>query len=247
MANIRLIVEYDGSAFHGWQLQDGLDTVQGVLTRSLETFLRIPVHPLHASGRTDAGVHAKGQVVSFKVPDDQNIDLKRLSWAISSMNCGTLAVLNASFVPETFHPRACAKRKQYTYTILNRYAPAIFERGRVWEIRRELDVNIMNMRARELVGQHDFTSFRDTSCTAKTSARTIYESEVLRDGDYIRYRVVGSGFLRYMVRIIVGTLVEYGDLSRVGDLAELIIAKDRSKAGITAPALGLCLDWVSYS
>ncbi|NDC38642.1 MAG: tRNA pseudouridine(38-40) synthase TruA [Proteobacteria bacterium] len=245
MPKICLIIEYDGAAFHGWQFQAGVTTVQRELHSALETFLRTPVSELCASGRTDAGVHASAQVVTFVVP--QVPDLARLAWGISSILRGKLAVLSAAVVPETFHPREDALSKRYRYRILNRYAPAVLDKGRMWEVQQPLDLERMRRAAAEFVGEHDFAAFRAAGCTAKTTIRTIFESELTTVGPEITYRVRGSGFLRYMVRNIVGTLVGIGDGS-LGDctIAQIIASRDRAQAGVTAPPYGLYLDSVYY-
>lgn len=245
MPNIRLIIEYDGSAFHGWQLQDGVSTVQGELGAALRTVLRTNIAPLHASGRTDSGVHARAQVVTFKC--DITPDFEALAWGVSSILRGRLSILKAEVAPDSFHPRTAAISKQYSYRILNRYAPATIDRGRAWEVQQKLDPARMREAAAAILGRHDFSAFRGSGCTAKTTVREIYQSELTFELPYITYRVVGEGFLKYMVRNIVGTLVGLGD----GSLGErtfqsIIDGKDRRNAGVTAPAHGLYLDYVEY-
>lgn len=245
MPNIRLLVEYDGGAFHGWQCQEGVSTVQGELQQALRIFLRTEISALHSSGRTDAGVHARGQVVTFRC--EVLPDLSRLAWGVSSIMRGKLTILAAEVAPDNFHPRSDAVSKQYSYRILNRYAPAVLERGRVWEVQQPLDFKSMQLAAAELVGEHDFQSFRAAGCTANTTVREIFESEITRSGEEIVYRVLGSGFLRYMVRNIVGTLVGIGDGSISGrTITQILSARDRSAAGVTAPPQGLTLDFVRY-
>jgi tRNA pseudouridine38-40 synthase len=160
---------------------------------------------------------------------------------------GKLTILAADVAPDNFHPRSDAVSKQYSYRILNRYAPAVLERGRVWEVQQPLDFKSMQLAAAELVGEHDFQSFRAAGCTANTTVREIFESEITRSGEEIVYRVLGSGFLRYMVRNIVGTLVGIGDGSISGrTITQILSARDRSTAGVTAPPQGLTLDFVRY-
>lgn len=246
MVNVRLLVEYDGSRFHGWQMQPGQRTIEGELERIISLVLREPIHPLYASGRTDAGVHARGQVVNFHTSRDP--DLLRLAHSVSNMLRGELSVLRAEIVPDDFHARHSAVCKQYTYRILNRLGPAVLDRGQAWYIGTPLDADFMHDQARALLGEHDFASFQAAGCTSRTAVKTIFESEVCVSGPYILYRVVGSGFLKHMVRIIAGTLV---DLARrklsAQTMLEVLAAKDRTVAGLTAPAYGLCLDWVRYS
>jgi len=245
MYNICLTLEYDGSCFHGWQRQPGLRTIQGELHRYIELITREKIHVVHASGRTDAGVHARGQVVNFHVAEKP--DLWRLAQSISDMMRGELSVLDARIVDDTFHSIRDAKLKQYSYYILNRSVPPALDRGKAWYVRTELDIERMAVEAEALNGVHNFTSFRAANCSAKTTTREIHVSEVVKDEDLIVYRVVGTGFLKNMVRNIVGTLVDFGKGNRSGDsMREILLAKDRTRAGVKAPAYGLFLDWVGY-
>jgi tRNA pseudouridine38-40 synthase len=245
LPNIRLIIEYEGSRFHGWQVQPGLRTIQGELQRVLEMVLRKKVGVVRASGRTDAGVHAKGQVVNFHFPEVP--DLYLLTHSVSSILRGELAVLSAEIVADDFDAQKNAVSKQYIYTILNRIAPPTYDWGRVWHIGRKLDVQKMIKEAEVLVGEYDFGSFRGKDCSAKSAVRRIIESEISSENDFIYYRVVGTGFLKQMVRIITGTLVALGrGFPKLEPMREILMARDRSRAGETAPPQGLCLDWVKY-
>lgn len=244
MPNIRLIVEYDGSRFHGWQKQPGVRTIQEELERVIRMVLREQIPFVAASGRTDAGVHARGQVVNFNcssVPD-----LHRLKHAISSLMKGELSVIEASVAPDDFHSCRSTKQKQYTYTILHRDSPAVLDKGHAWHVGGSLDIERMIKEAALLVGQHDFTSFRAANCGGLSPIKRILESEVTFEPPYLRYRVVGEGFLKQMVRIIVGTLVTMGRGEMERTVTEILAARDRTQAGVTAPAYALCLDWVEY-
>ncbi len=246
MPNIKLILEYDGSFFHGWQEQPGVRTIQRTLHDTLETILRLPIRAIIASGRTDAGVHARGQVVNFHVPEAP--DLRRLAYAVSSLLKGQLAVLSAEIVPDDFHAQRSAITKQYRYRMLLRSVPPVLDYSRVWHLGPKLDISRMQAAAAELVGTHDFTSVRAGDCTSNSPIKTITESSLeFQDGELV-YRVIGNGFLKHMVRNIVGTLVWLGQgkLS-FGSMAKLLALKDRTRAGMTAPAFALCLDWVKYS
>jgi tRNA pseudouridine38-40 synthase len=240
-----LIVEYNGAGFHGWQVQPKLRTVQSELQRVIETIVRQSVPALEASGRTDSGVHARGQVVCVRLPEMINLDVFRRS--ISALLPRELTVHAARWVDEDFDPCRHAKRKQYSYHILHRDVPAVLEYGRVWYVPWRLDRERLERDARALIGEHDFESFRCSGCEAATTVRTIYESTVSINGDSIVYRVIGSGFLKQMVRTIVGTLVDCAS-ERIVDrtIVQILEAKDRRRAGVTAPAHGLYLDWVSY-
>lgn len=238
-----MIVEYHGGAFYGWQWQPGLRTVQAELERVLSVLQDEPVTPVYSSGRTDAGVHARRQVVNFHT--SKPVDLFKLPFSVSSMLKGDLAVVKADIVPETFHSRKSARSKQYSYKILNRPAPPTFEKGCVWHIGVPLDVVRMQKEVKSFIGLHDFSSFRGANCQASNPEREIYECELLAEGSDIKFRVMGSGFLQYMVRIMVGTLVQFGrgNLSDTS-IKEILAAKNRKFAGPTAPAHGLYLDWV---
>jgi len=245
MPNVRLTVEYDGTNFFGWQVQPGHRTIEESLRKALEMVLREPIPVIYASGRTDSGVHARGQVVNFHV--SQMPDLGRLALSISFLFRGELSVVDACFVDDDFHARHSAKRKQYSYLIFNRMTPPTLEKGRVWFVTAKLDFARMQSEAAALIGNHDFTSFRGAGCAAKSPEREIFESEFVRDGNLLCYRVVGSGFLRHMVRTIVGTLVGIGrGVQHPDSITELLAARDRKLAGPNAPAHGLYLDWVGY-
>jgi len=243
--NIRLIIEYNGAAFHGWQQQPGLRTVESELKRVLPLILREEVGVVYAAGRTDAGVHARGQVVNFIVT--QKPDLRRLRFSVSSLLKNDLAVLAADFVPLDFRARRDAISRQYSYRIDNRDAPLVLDYTRVWHVPIALDLDAMRNSAAELLGEHDFTSFRGAKCASKSPIKNILESELSVDGPRITYRIVGTGFLKYMVRNIVGTLVQIGQgFLRADAMSEILAARDRRAAGMTAPAHGLYLDWVRY-
>jgi tRNA pseudouridine38-40 synthase len=245
MPNVRLVIEYNGAAFHGWQIQPGLRTVQESLHNVLELVLHEKIRVVHASGRTDSGVHARRQVVTFFVQGSP--DLHRLTHSVSSLLKNRLSVVEADIAPDDFHPRRDALQKQYVYHILNRPAPPVHEFGKVWHITSQLNVKLMKAEAETLVGVHDFTSFRASECQARSPVKEIFESEIVQDGQSIVYRVVGKGFLKQMVRILVGTLVDLGK-GKMTDMTmlEVLNFKDRQRAGVTAPPQGLFLDWVKY-
>lgn len=244
--NYRLVIEYDGQAFHGWQKQEGLVTVQSELERVVHLILRTTdTSGLQAAGRTDAGVHARGQVVNFKT--DVEIEPLRFKHSVSSLLKGKLSVLDVSPVEMDFNSLHKALSRQYSYRILNRPAPAVLDYARTWHITAPLDVERMQREALTLIGKHDFTSFRASGCMSTSPFKEIFESEVRVEGHHITYRVVGKGFLKQMVRNIVGTLVQ---LSRgtlqLQSMEAVMASKDRRLAGVTAPAHGLYLDYVQY-
>lgn len=244
--NYKIIVEYFGGAFHGWQKQKGLLTVQSELERVIRTVLHSDdISPLQGAGRTDAGVHARGQVVNFRT--DLDIDSLVFKHSVSSMLKGKLAVLSVEEVPMSFNALRSATSRQYSYRILNRPAPAVLDHARAWHVSSPLDVSKLRDDALCLVGERDFTSFRASGCLSSTPIKTIRESEVIVDGEYLIYRVIGKGFLKQMVRIIVGTLVQLNrGKTRLNSMSEILEAKDRRMAGVTAPPHGLYLDQVFY-
>lgn len=245
MTNICLVVEYNGSRFHGWQKQPNLRTVQSELERVLKCVLRCEISALVAAGRTDAGVHARGQVINFHV--NEPVDLHRLRHSISSLMKGELSVISAEEAAPKFNACRDATSKQYSYTILNRQAPAVLDHGRVWYVPMKLDIKKMQLEAQRLVGTHDFESFRGARCSSTTSIKTIYTSEIVLNGDYLVYRVIGKGFLKHMVRNIVGTLVAFGrGVLNFSSIEEILELRDRTKAGMTAPPYALSMDWVKY-
>ena len=244
MRHIRLIVEYDGTHLCGWQRQANGPTVQQHLEEALAKLL---VHDTQVTGasRTDAGVHACGQVATFRTP--RTIPLHGIRRAVNSYLPPDIAVLDAAEVADDFHARHSATGKHYRYTILARAERSPLLRDRAWHHAEPLDIAAMNDAARALIGEHDFAAFRATGCTAKTTLRRVDAIAVTRLGEHVEIDVEGNAFLRNMVRIMVGTLAEVGTGKRpVAQVAEILASKDRTRAGITAPAHGLTLVAVRY-
>jgi tRNA pseudouridine38-40 synthase len=245
MPNIRLLLEYDGSRFYGWQIQPNKKTVQGEITRVLELVLKESNIKLEASGRTDSGVHARGQVANFHVKSMPN--LKQLAHSINSILREEVSVLNIDIVPDDFHSRFSSKSKTYVYTIFNRNSPPIIDRKQVWFVPQQLNIELMQECANLLIGSKDFSSFRSKDCTATNTIKEIYQAKFIRNDPYLKFSLEGNGFLKNMVRIIVGTLVDVGKgLVTTEQFNEILKAKNRSKASQTAPAEGLCLEFVKY-
>ena len=243
--NIRLVLAYDGTRYHGWQRQkDGL-TIQAVIEERLQLMTQSPVKLL-ASGRTDAGVHALNQVCNFKTPSQIPIDtLKR---GLNALLPTDILVKEAAVVPLEFHSRYRAKSKVYEYRILNRKNPDIFRRNFLWHIRFPLNVETMSECLSVIKGTHDFSAFKSSGSANTDPVRTLLNNCVESDKDgVLRIIVEGDGFLRHMVRNIVGTLVEAGtgrmDLKRFG---EVLDSGDRQMAGTKAPSQGLFLVAVKY-
>jgi tRNA pseudouridine38-40 synthase len=243
--NIRLLIEYNGSKFHGWQHQPGLRTVQKELHGALETVLREKIHHVQASGRTDEGVHARRQVVNFKC--EKTPDLVILRRSISSILRNDLAVHSAEIAPDNFHSLRDACGKTYRYTVYHHDVPPVLDSGRVWLVNRQLDPQIMVEAAAAMVGTHDFKSFQGAKCGSPSSIKSIYESRIEFKAPYIIYTVTGSGFLKHMVRNIVGSLLLVGDGRKPLDFIEEVLRKkDRTQAGPTAPPHGLYFYHVAY-
>lgn len=246
MPNIKLIIEYNGAQFHGWQQQPGLRTIQSELHRALEIILREDIAHVQASGRTDEGVHARRQVVNFRC--QQTPDLTVLRRSISSILKSEVAVHSAEVVEDSFHSLRDAVAKTYRYTIYNHDVPPVLDKGRVWLVNKELNLEIMKSAAAQLVGTHDFKSFQGAKCGAPDTVKTIFESRLDFNQPYILFTITGSGFLKHMVRNIVGTLVDIGrGEAKNNSMKEIIAAQNRQIAGMTAPPWGLCLEQVWYS
>ena len=240
----RLLLEYDGTDYCGWQVQPNGRSVQATLESALHTVLGHPAR-VSSAGRTDAGVHAAGQVACFSTPRDVNID--RLLRALNALTPRDLSVTRLDVVSDDFDPRRDAGSRTYRYRIWNRRVPSPFWRPYAWHIARPLDDTAMADAAKLLVGEHDFSAFRAAGCDADHPVRRVLRSEVHRSGDLVRYEIEATAFLRHMVRNIVGTLVDVGNGVRAAaDITTLLERRDRTAAGMTAPAHGLCLLQVSY-
>ena len=244
MRNIRLTLEYDGTAYAGWQVQDNAPTVQGAVEEALGRLLKEPLR-VTASGRTDAGVHALGQVANFRTP--ARVPLKGFVHGLNGLLPRDVAVRAAAEVPVEFDSRRSAVDKIYRYYLYRSPTPSAFGRRTSWQLARPLDLDAMRSGALHLVGIHDFSAFRSAGCDAPHAVREIYELTLVERGEYLEVTVRGNAFLRNMVRIIVGTLVEVGGGRRApASVAELLAEGDRSRAGATAPPQGLFLAEVRY-
>jgi tRNA pseudouridine38-40 synthase len=245
MRTIKLTIEYDGTAYSGWQLQPNGLSVQEVMEGALAKILGAPVR-LRSSGRTDAGVHAAGMVAAFTT--DSAIPLTAFSDGLNSLLPPDIAVREAAEAEAGFNPRADATGKLYRYTIFNGVRRSPLVRLHAWHLRGSLDIDAMRAGAALFVGEHDYAAFRTSGCAARTTVRRVDAVDVVRDGDFITIDVRGSGFLRNMVRIMVGTLVEIGRGKRQADtITRLLEGAGGSPAGATAPSHGLCLIEVYYA
>ena len=241
----KLVIEYDGTAYHGWQRQKADRSIQAEIEKALAVMTRQAV-ALAASGRTDAGVHALGQTAHFTC--DTAIEPDAFIKGLNSLLPDDIVIKNCESVPETFHARYDARRKTYRYRILNRPVPTAVDNRYVWHIRKELNATAMQTAARHLIGEHDFKAFEGTGSPRTSTVRTLFRADLKKEKDgYLIFEVAGNGFLRYMVRNIIGTLVEVGrgKLTPEG-FKSVLESKDREQAGATAPPQGLFLVAVEY-
>ncbi len=247
MRNLGLILEYDGAAFSGWQLQPGRRTVHDEVRRALQRLTGSAEPPVvHCSGRTDAGVHAMFQVGNVELETDLPLDALR--GGVNHHLPRDIALLGIAEMPAEFHARRSALSKTYCYRILNRRQRTALDRGRVWHVVAPLDLEAMIEAATALAGRHDFASFQATNTEVEETVRTIFRVGWQAVGDELHFRIAGEGFLKYMVRNIVGTLVEVGLGKRsAAEMAAVIQACDRRRAGQTAPPDGLYLERVYYA
>ena len=241
----RLVLEYDGAAFSGWQVQPDRETVQGVLETAIARVAGCRVR-VEGSGRTDAGVHAEGQVASAEIETD--LGTERLRLALNGVLPRSLAVVDVAIAPPDFHARRDARSKRYRYRIWNGATRSPLRSARAWCLQRPLALSEMRRAAAALVGTHDFATFQSAGSSVTTTERTLYRVDVEgASGAAIELCFEGSGFLRHMVRNLTGTLVEVGSgRRRAEDVPGLLAARDRRQAGRTAPAHGLTLEWVRY-
>ena len=241
----KLTLEYDGTGFVGWQRQDNGLSAQQALEEAVFRFCGEQA-VLHAAGRTDSGVHALGQVAHVDIAKDT--DAKTVRDALNfHVRPHAVAVLAAEAVDDDFHARFSATERRYLYRILNRRAPAVLERERVWWVAPPLDADAMHEAAQELVGRHDFSSFRAAECQAKSPEKTLDVLNVARLGEEIHITARARSFLHHQVRNMVGTLKLVGEGKwTAGDMARALAAKSRAAAGPTAPAAGLYLTGVGY-
>lgn len=244
MTNIRLKLQYDGTCYHGWQAQKNVRTVQGELIAAIKKMTGEEVDLIGAS-RTDKGVHALGQVANFHT--SRSIPASAFLKGLNSLTPEDIFILEAEVVPENFNTRFDAKSKMYVYQILNAKTPSIYHRRFCWFLQDRLDIRAMREAAKYLKGQHDFKSFQASSPDSGSTVRTVYNLHILQKRDFIWIFIKANAFLYKMVRNIVGTLVEIGQKKRkIEEMPEILAARDRRAAGITAPAQGLFLARVYY-
>ena len=250
--NIRyaLLIEYNGNDLVGWQKQNEGISVQSSLEEAAKNIFNQEFE-IQGSGRTDAGVHALGQVAHINLPKGHRLTLKHPFYIISAFNSllrdTNIRVISTKPVKAEFNARFSAIKRFYKYRILCRAAPPGLDKGKVWHFRKKLDINLMQEGVKHLIGKHDFTSFRTIKCQAKSPIRTIDEISFSREGEEVIMRVSAKSFLHSQVRIIAGTIAKIGDGTwNPEKILNILKAKNRSLAGPTAPADGLYLEKIDY-
>jgi tRNA pseudouridine38-40 synthase len=244
--NFKLVIEYDGAAYHGWQRQKDMPTVQGAIEGALETMTRQSVTVIGA-GRTDAGVHALNQVANFLVDTRHTPEVFKKG--LNSLLAGDIVIKECSQVDDTFHSRYDVQSKVYDYRILNRLTPTAIFRQYAWHIKKELDLHAMRVAMDFLKGQHDFSAFQTSGSPRSHAVRNVMDATLTTKNaeGYFVFTIQANGFLRGMVRNIVGTLVEVGLRKMLPEEFErILISRDRRQAGATAPPHGLFLREVKY-
>ena len=244
MRNLRLDICYAGTRYKGWQRLSGTDsTIQGKIETALSRILEEPIE-ISGSGRTDAGVHARGQVASFHC--ESNMSSEEILSNLRRYLPEDIGIYSCKEVSPRFHARLNAKEKTYLYRIWNSEAPCVFERKFTAQFPEKLDLEAMRQAAVQLCGEHDFSAFCGNPKFKKSTVRFVRSIDMQRCGHEIRIEVTGNGFLHSMVRIIVGTLIEVGRGERCVDTIPKLFGEKRAEAGFLAPAQGLCLQEVYY-
>jgi tRNA pseudouridine38-40 synthase len=246
MNRIKLTIEYDGTAYAGWQRQENAPSVQEEIEKAILKFSQLSDASLRVAGRTDAGVHAWGQVAHVDLPSrfSATTVMKALNYYLQDQR---ITILKAEEVSKDFHARFSAKRRKYLYRILNRRPKPALEANRVWHVPVILNVPAMQQAAQFFIGKHDFTSFRTVHCQSKNPIRTLDSFQLIHNQDIIECWVEAPSFLHHQVRNMVGTLVEIGkERWEVDCIKKILEAKDRSVAGPTAPPQGLYFVSVTY-
>ena len=245
MRNIKLVIEYEGTNYHGWQVQPNGLTIQEVIEEKIQIMTRERVR-LTGSGRTDSGVHALGQVANFRT--SSTIPVEGFHKGLNSLLPRDIVVQSAEEVDLQFHAQFGAKRKIYRYVILHREVPSALYRNYSWRVSGALDVAVMEEASRILEGKQDFTSFRGAEADTEDPVREVFQTGwSIKESDFLHFTIEADGFLKHMVRNIVGTLVEVGKGKRSPDqFGQVLRARDRRQAGMTAPPQGLYLVEVKY-
>ncbi|MEA4846229.1 MAG: tRNA pseudouridine(38-40) synthase TruA [Clostridiaceae bacterium] len=247
MRNIKLIIEYDGTNYCGWQVQENGPTIQGSIEKALFKLTGENI-TVHGSGRTDAGVHARGQVANFTT--ESSIPQEKFAYALNNKLPGDIVIKESEEVPLDFHARFSAIGKKYSYLIINSRFPSALLRNHAYHVNycERLDICRIKKAAEAFIGTYDFSGFMATGSKVSDTVRTIYDLSVEQEEELIRFNYKGSGFLYNMVRIITGTLL-YSGIGKINpeDMRDIILSKERDRAGVTLPAQGLYLEEVYYN
>ncbi|MFA6860501.1 MAG: tRNA pseudouridine(38-40) synthase TruA [Clostridia bacterium] len=244
MNNLKLIVEYDGTDFFGWQTQEGKRTVEEIVEKTLSDVLKEHIK-LEASGRTDKGVHAKAQVCSFTC--ERNFDFERLPYATNYLLPSDISLISCAQMPDDFHARFSSKRKTYEYTFFCGQIRSPLKERYALRVPFEVDENLMKKASKLFEGTHDFSSFVVSKSKKENCERTIYSCNLTKENDLYKLNICGNGFLHNMVRIIAGTILDVGvGKIKPEQILEILESKNRSYAGKTLPPNGLCLLSVDY-
>ncbi len=242
MRNIKLLLEYDGTRFHGWQYQPGLRTVQGEIQRALKVIFSQDI-TVHGAGRTDTGVHARGQVANFLI--HHSMPVHTITAALNGNLPRDVRIITAEEAPENFHARYDAIKRQYSYTIATR--EKAIDRWYVWCYKAKLDLPSMNEAAQYLLGEHDFRAFCHVDQPLEHYRCFVESIQLEQKGELIILSIVANRFLHHMVRIILGTLINVGrGFTAIEQIPVILESRDRSRAGPTVPAKGLCLEKIYY-
>ena len=244
MNNYKIVIEYDGSNYVGWQRQDNGISIQQLLEESIEKLSNYKVSIIGA-GRTDAGVHAKGQVASFKLK--KKFKIKEIKDGINHyLRPHPIAVLSAEEVEDNFNARFSAKLRLYKYVVINRRAPLTLDNNRAWCVHKTININKIIEQAPFFLGKHDLSSFRSINCQSKSSIKSINSIDIKKNGEIINFHISAKSFLHSQVRIMVGTLIDIGLEKISKSVSEILLSKRRECAGETAPSHGLYLTEVRY-
>ncbi|KRQ87265.1 tRNA pseudouridine synthase A [Caloramator mitchellensis] len=244
MRNIKLIIEYDGTNYCGWQKQKNGISIEEMIEKSIEKILKEKVE-LIGSSRTDAKVHAKGQVANFFT--NTRVPAEKICNALNSVLPEDIKIIHSEEVSKEFHSRYDSKGKKYSYLIVNREVPLALYRNYAAHVKYDLNLGNMQEACKYFLGEHDFSAFRSTGSSVKTSVRNIMLLELIKRDEFITVNIEANGFLYNMVRIIVGTLIDVGrGKIKPNEIKDIIQSKDRKRAGATAPPQGLYLEKVYY-
>lgn len=244
MKNIKLTIEYEGTNYSGWQIQNNAITIQGILQEAIENLTKEKIN-LIGSGRTDAKVHALGQVANFKT--SSNIPGERYKYALKYLLPDDITIMDSEEVDLSFHSRFDAIKKTYKYIVYNGELPRAIYRNFTYHVEHKLDIDNMIKGSKSFIGTYDFQAFKATNSEVNSTIRTIYDIKIEKNQDLIYFTIEGNSFLRNMVRIIVGTLINVG-LGKIDEsmIKQVILGKKREEAGPTAPPQGLFLEKVFY-